>query len=185
VATLVFIACNAVYKPVITRPLMEVTYSLVCCSHHSTTVLFTLFNIISHLRITDQTNSITTVITLTITKITTYLKPYIYRLISFTKFNAQFLYSLTICMLHYNPRRVSSINMPIFRGTICIITAFGIITLCKRLYSRPDESRLQSSLLSSGILYSRLQRVTIPDVVIIQFELLKMGMLMLETCRGL
>ena len=26
-----------------------------------------------------------------------------YRLISFTNFNAQFLYSLTICMLHYNP----------------------------------------------------------------------------------
>jgi hypothetical protein len=45
-----------------------------------------------------------------------------YRLISFTKFNAQFLYSITICMLHYNPRHVSSINMPIFRRTNCIIT---------------------------------------------------------------
>ena len=87
----------------------------------------------------------------------------ILRLISFTNFNAQFLYSLTICMLHYNPRHVSRINMP----------------------SMPDDSRLQSSLLSSGILYSRLQRVTIPDAVIIQFDLLKMGMLMLETCRGL
>jgi hypothetical protein len=43
----------------------------------------------------------------------------------------------------------------------------------------------QSSPLSTGILYSRLQRVTIPDSVIIQFVLLKMGMLMLETCRGL
>ena len=42
-----------------------------------------------------------------------------------------------------------------------------------------------NSLLSSGILYSRLQRVTIPGAVIIQFVLLKMGMLMLETCRGL
>ena len=75
--------------------------------------------------------------------------------------NVQFLYSITICMLHYNPRHVSSINMPIF--------------------SMPDESRL----LSSGILYSRLQRVTIPDAVIIQFVLMKMGMLMLEKCRGL
>ena len=65
-------------------------------------------------------------------------------LISFTHFNAQFLYSLTICMLHYNPRNVSSINMPIFRRTNCIITASGIVTLCKRLYSMPDESRLQS-----------------------------------------
>jgi hypothetical protein len=52
--------------------------------------------------------------------------------------------------------------------------------LC-RLYSMPDESRL----LSSGILYSRLQRVTIPDAVILQFVLLKLGMLMPETCRGL
>ena len=42
----------------------------------------------------------------------------------------------------------------------------------------PDES----SLLSSGILYSHLQTVTIPDAVIIQFVLLKMGMLMLEAC---
>jgi hypothetical protein len=69
--------------------------------------------------------------------------------------------------------------MPIFRRINYIITPFGIVTLCKRLYSMPDESRLQS------ILYSRLQRVTIPDGVIIQFVLLKIGMLMLETCRGL
>ena len=52
-----------------------------------------------------------------------------YWLISFTIFNAQFLYSLTICMLHYNPRHVSSFNMPIFRRTNCIITASGIVTL--------------------------------------------------------
>ena len=53
-------------------------------------------------------------------------------------------------MLHYNPQHVSSINMPIFRRTNCINTATGIITLCKQLYSMPDESRL----LSSGIMYS-------------------------------
>jgi NADH-ubiquinone oxidoreductase chain 4 len=40
------------------------------------------------------------------------------------------------------------------------------------------------SLLSSGKLYSRLERVTIPDPVIIQFVLLTMGMLIFETCRG-
>ena len=73
--------------------------------------------------------------------------------------------------------------MPIFRRTNCIITACGIVTLCTVQYSMPDESRL--SPLSSGILYSRLQRVTIPDAVIIQFVLLKMGMLMLKICRGL
>jgi len=75
-------------------------------------------------------------------------------------------------------------NMPIFRSTNCIITASGMVTLCTVQYSMPDESRLQSRLLSSGILYSRLQTVTIPDAVIIQFVLLKMGMFMLESCRG-
>ena len=75
--------------------------------------------------------------------------------------------------------------MPIFRRTNCIITTSGIVTFCTVQYSMPDESRLQSRLLSSGILYSRLQRVTIPDVVIIKFVLLKMGMLMLETCPRL
>ena len=50
-------------------------------------------------------------------------------------------------MLHYNPRHVSSINMLIFRRTNCIITASGIVTLCKRLYNMPDESRMQSALI--------------------------------------
>jgi hypothetical protein len=49
-------------------------------------------------------------------------------------------------MLHYYPRHVSSINMPIFRRTNCIITASGIVALCKRLRSTPVESRLQSTL---------------------------------------
>ena len=34
-------------------------------------------------------------------------------------------------MLNYNPRHVSSINMPIFRGTNCIITASGIVALIR------------------------------------------------------
>ena len=34
-----------------------------------------------------------------------------------------------------NPRHVSSISIGIFRRTKCIITASGIVTLCKRLYS--------------------------------------------------
>jgi len=77
-------------------------------------------------------------------------------------------------MLHYNPRDVSSSTMLIFRRTNCIITASGIVTLCKRAYSTPTES---------GVLYGRLQRVTIPDAV--QFDLLKMSIVLLETCRGL
>ena len=57
------------------------------------------------------------------------------RIISSANFNAQFFYSLTICLLHYYPRHVSSINMPIFRRKICIHTASGIFVLCKRLHS--------------------------------------------------
>jgi len=45
----------------------------------------------------------------------------------------------------------------------------------------PVESGM--SPLSTGILYGHLQRVTIPDAAIIQFVLLKMGIVLLETCR--
>ena len=85
------------------------------------------------------------------------------RLMSFTNFNAQFLFSLTICMLHYNPLHVSSINMPIFRMTNYIITASGIVTLCTIQYSMPDESRLLCSLLSSGILHTK--NIKIPTLI--------------------
>jgi hypothetical protein len=47
----------------------------------------------------------------------------------------------------------------------CIVTASGIVTLCKRPYSAPVESGL--SQLSTGELYGR---VTIPDAVTIQFR---------------
>ena len=93
----------------------------------------------------------------------------------------KFFYSITICMLHCNPRHFSSNNMPIFRRTNYIITASGIVTLCKRLYSMPDESRL--SLLSSGILYCTESDDS--RYCDIQFVLLKMDMLMLETRQGL
>ena len=52
-------------------------------------------------------------------------------------------------MLHYNPRHVSSINMPIFRRTNCFIRASGIVTLCKRLYGMPDA--LQSALIRHSV----------------------------------
>jgi len=45
--------------------------------------------------------------------------------------------------------------------------------------------RMDCSPLSTGILYGRLQRVTIPEAVIIQFVLLKMSSVLLETCGGL
>jgi len=69
-----------------------------------------------------------------------------YRLVSDYQFNAQFLYSITINMLHYTPQHVSSSTMLIFRRTNCIITSSDIVTLCKRPYSMPVESGLQSAL---------------------------------------
>ena len=45
-------------------------------------------------------------------------------------------------MLHYNPRHFSSINMPIFRRTNCIITASGIVTLCTvQPFTESDDTR--------------------------------------------
>ena len=60
------------------------------------------------------------------------------------RLRAEFLYSITIYMLHYNPQHVSSCTLLIFRRKNCIITASGIIILCKRPYSMPVESGLQS-----------------------------------------
>ena len=73
--------------------------------------------------------------------------------------------------------------MLIFRRSYCIITATGIVTLCKRPYNTPVERGI--SPLSTVLLYGRLQRVTIPDAVVIQYDLLKMSIILLETCRGL
>ena len=70
--------------------------------------------------------------------------------------------------------------MLIFRRTNCIITASGIVTLCTVCRLRAD-----CSPLSTGILYGRLQRVTIPEAVIIKFVLLEMSKVLLETCLGL
>jgi hypothetical protein len=60
--------------------------------------------------------------------------------------NAQFLYSITIYMLHYNPRHVSSCTVPIFSRSYCIIRVSGIVILCKRPYSVPVKSGLQSAI---------------------------------------
>ena len=60
--------------------------------------------------------------------------------------NAQFLYSSTICMIHYDPQHVSSSTPLILRRTNCITTASGIVTLCKQQYSMQVESGLKSSV---------------------------------------
>jgi hypothetical protein len=71
-----------------------------------------------------------------------------------------------------------------FRRSNCIVTASGIVTLRKQLCSAPVESGLREdcSPLSTGALNSCLRRVTIPDAVTIQSDLLKLSMVLLETC---
>ena len=69
-----------------------------------------------------------------------------YRLFLNYQLNAQFLYSSTICILHYDPQHVSSSTLLILRRTNCITTASGIVTLCKQPYSVQVESGLQSAL---------------------------------------
>ena len=80
-------------------------------------------------------------------------------------------------MLYYNPQHISSSTLLIFRRTNRIITASGIVTLCKRPYGMPVESGLQYSLNRHTV-----QRVTIPEAVIIQFVILKTSKVLLETC---
>ena len=62
------------------------------------------------------------------------------------------------------------------RWTNFITTASGIITLCKQLYSMRVESPL-----STRILYGCLQRVTIPEAVVMQLVLPMMSSVLLET----
>ena len=67
-----------------------------------------------------------------------------------------------------------------FRALTCPSSG-GPIVYTQHLVS---SLSVNGSLLSTGVLCSRLQRAKIPDAVCIQLVLLKMGMLVLETCRG-
>ena len=85
-------------------------------------------------------------------------------------------------MLHYDPQHVSSSTLLILGRTNCITTASGIVTLCKQPYNMQVESGMQSALHPYCILYGCLQRVTIPEAVVIQLILLMMSSVLLETC---
>ena len=58
-------------------------------------------------------------------------------------------------MLHYYPRHVSSINMPIFRRKNYIHTTSGIVALCKRLHSTPVESRCSQLVYCAAVYRER------------------------------
>ena len=83
-------------------------------------------------------------------------------------------------MLHYYPQHVSSINMPIFRRKNRIHTASGIFALCKRLHSTLVESVRSQPVYCADIYRERRYQMLCEY----NFFLPKMGMLMLETCRG-
>ena len=66
-----------------------------------------------------------------------------------------FLYSLTICLLHYYPRHISSINMTIFRRKI-VFTQHLVPSL---------SVNVCTAELSTSVLCRRLQRAKIPDAL--------------------
>jgi hypothetical protein len=60
-------------------------------------------------------------------------------------------------MLHYNPRHASSINMPIFRRTNCIITASGIVTLQTAVeYAGWEQTRKVYAWVSQAASFRRV-----------------------------
>ena len=75
-----------------------------------------------------------------------------------------------------------------FRAVPCSSSGGQIVLLQPLLSSLSVNDRTVCRLradctpLSTGILYGHLQRVTIAEAVIIQFVLLKMSKLLLETC---
>jgi hypothetical protein len=73
--------------------------------------------------------------------------------------------------------------MKIYSTSFLELSAYILYLPNQNIYYK--EQIVCFNIISSGVLYSRLQRVTIPDAVIIQFVVLKMRMLMFETCRGL
>jgi len=84
-------------------------------------------------------------------------------------------------MLHYAPQHVSSSTLLILRRT-------KIVSL-QPLVSSPSVNsrtvcrwRADCSPLSICILYGFLQRVTIPEAVVMQLVLLRMSSVLLETC---
>ena len=78
--------------------------------------------------------------------------------------------------IYFMSLHVSRIIMLIIRGSNCINTSSGMISLCKWLLSMP---------VLTGISSSRLHRLIIPDDVLIQFDLLMMSTVILETRRDM
>jgi hypothetical protein len=62
----------------------------------------------------------------------------------------------------------------------------GLLTACEQEHLLLLTSCQQTVMsLSTGAPDGHLQRVTVPDAVLTQFDLMMMSMTFLETCRGL
>ena len=97
----------------------------------------------------------------------------------------KFLYSYNVTILY------------MFRAVLCSSSGGQILYTCiEHMVSSVSMSgrgghtvqRLRDSSLSNFVLYDHhvhSQRVTIPYAVYIQFDLLMMSIILLETCRGL
>ena len=83
------------------------------------------------------------------------------------------------------------IILDMFRSIPCSSSGGQIVLLQQLVSSLSVNSypvhrmRADCSPISTSALNSCLQRVTIPDAVTIQFDLLRMSMVLIETCRGL
>ena len=86
------------------------------------------------------------------------------------------MYALFHVFIYFMSLRVSSVTALIIRRSNCINTSSGMISLCKWLLGMP---------VLSGIPSSHLHRLIIPDDVLIQFDLLMMSAVTLETCRDM
>jgi len=75
-------------------------------------------------------------------------------------------------LFHNTP--LPNIIVLIIRRSNCINTSFGMISLCEWLLGVP---------VLTGIPSSHSHRLIIPVDVLIQFDLLMMSTMMLETCR--
>ena len=65
-------------------------------------------------------------------------------------------------------------------------TESGIVTLFRRLFSTQVKRALvETSPLLTCVLNTHLKRATIPDAVLIQFDLLRISIIVLETCTGM
>ena len=71
--------------------------------------------------------------------------------VSITKFNAQFHCSITIYMLHHNPRNVSSINMPI-RCTVQPFTGSDDTRCCDNKICPPEDGYVDARNMSKIVM---------------------------------